>query len=67
MSYANIEDNPYIVCDGCGKKRLVLARSRDAPYKWFIDDESPPRWSGENQEYEDRRTDYCEKCSRERL
>lgn len=58
---------PHIVCDGCGRERLVInPNSRNfMPPKWFLVNRAAPGWRMLRVHTEEKRWDLCPKCWKE--
>jgi ribosomal protein L37E len=66
QSIGLIPCEPHIICDACGATRSVYRNSKPqcGPAVWFLDNKKAPGgWSREYTEIDDRRIDYCPKCT----
>jgi len=61
--------DPHIACDNCGVTRSVYKKNNVmcGPAAWFLDGKKAPGgWSKESTGIDDRRLDYCPRCTEER-
>lgn len=59
-------DEPRIVCDGCGLVRYVMSARDKAFPIWFLNGKQPPRWSRVNEGtiVDPAVRHYCKDCKR---